>query len=146
MKNLFVGFKGQYNALSILVKALSENNYLLTNSFIGVKRNIEAIDAHFDMIYMFGIDKKLKDRVRIDQVAERDGVRVSTNIDIEYLNHRMYSNGLESYISDNPTHYLCNEAYWYALKKSGGKAVFIHIPPMKYMNEEFIERFKKALK
>lgn len=146
MKNLFVGFKGQYNASSILVKALSENNYLLTNSFIGVKRNIEAIDAHFDMIYMFGIDKKLKVRVRIDQVAVRDGVRASTNIDIEYLNHRINSNGLESYISDNPTHYLCNEAYWYALKKFGGKAVYIHIPPMKYMNEEFIERFKKALK
>lgn len=52
MKNLFVGFKGQYNDSSILVKALSENNYLLTNSFIGVKRNIEAIDAHFDMIYV----------------------------------------------------------------------------------------------
>lgn len=54
---LFVGFKGKNNASSILLKSISENSYFLTNSFEGLKRDIESLSHSFDCVILFGIDK-----------------------------------------------------------------------------------------
>ncbi len=104
MKELFVGFKGRYNVSSHLVLSLSKNNYLLTNSFEGVKRDINLLEDSYDILYMFGIDKRLKDKVRIEKAAQRYEIIEFTNIDIVYLCHKLSTNGIDSYISDNPTH------------------------------------------
>ena len=43
-KVLLTGFKGKNNSSSILVQSISENYRLLTNSFEGLKKDIEEID------------------------------------------------------------------------------------------------------
>lgn len=69
-----------------------EISYLLTNSFDGIKKDIELLDE----------------------------------------------------ISNSPTHYLCNEAYWYLLQKFKGNVILIHIPSIKNMNGTFIEKMKQV--
>lgn len=136
MNILYVGFKGKNNASSVLLNNLSGNKLFLTNSFAGIKRDIDAVSRQYDLIIMFGIDKGLKDRIRIEDVASYDGEEVRTIIDTTAINHYFKDYGVESYVSDIPTAYLCNVAYFYMLKKYRGKAIFIHIPTCKNMSEE----------
>ena len=37
-----------------------------------------------------------------------------------------------------------SEIYWYALQKFEGKAVLIHIPTIKYADNAFIQKIKRA--
>ena len=67
-----IGFKGKNNASSILAKNISEDSYLLTNSFSGLQRDIEALNFNYDCVVLFGIDKSLKDAVRIEKAAEKE--------------------------------------------------------------------------
>ncbi len=53
---LHIGFKGKNNASYILVKSISTDSYLLTNSFEGLKRDIENLDYSYDCVILFGID------------------------------------------------------------------------------------------
>ena len=117
---------------------------LLTNSFEGVKRDIEAIEGNYDFVIMFGCDKSLKSCVRIERFAEKDGIKFETNLDLELLSKRLGEGGIENVISEIPTHYLCNEAYWYALQKFEGKASFIHIPTIKNADESFLSKTKSV--
>ena len=48
MSRIYIGFKGRNNASSVLVQSLSGDRYLLTNSFAGLKRDIEALDGSYD--------------------------------------------------------------------------------------------------
>lgn len=140
-KKLHIGFKGKNNASSILVKAISEDSYLLTNSFEGLKRDIESLSDFYDCVVLFGIDKNLRDTVRIEQVAEK-GTKECSVLNLEHISTQLDTVGISNYLSNKPTHYLCNEAYWYLLQKFNGKAVLIHIPSIKSINENFIERLK----
>ena len=92
-KCLFVGFKGMKNSSCVLVSELLKesplredgalkNFFLLTNSFEGVKRDIEAIEGNYDFVIMFGCDKSLKDCVRLECFAEKDGVKCETSLDV----------------------------------------------------------------
>ena len=47
---------------------------------------------------------------------------------------------------EKPTHYLCNEAYYYMLIKMKCPVVFIHIPSIKFFTDEMMERLVEALK
>ena len=60
---LLIGFKGENNLSGELVKALGRDYCLLTNSFGGVKKDIDAIDAAYDSVILFGVDKNLKSTV-----------------------------------------------------------------------------------
>ena len=142
-KKLYIGFKGKNNASSVLVKSISKDSYLLTNSFEGLKKDIELLDEIYDCIIFFGIDKQLKDTVRIEQVAEKDNI-VHSSMDLESISVCLNSVGISNYISNNPTHYLCNEAYWYLLHKFKGNVVLIHIPSIKNIDETFIDKIKRA--
>lgn len=144
-KVLLTGFKGKNNSSSILVQSISENYSLLTNSFEGLKKDIEAINEGFDLLIMFGCDKNLKDSVRIERFAEKNGERIASGLDLKNISTRLGKAGIENCISDTPSHYLCNEAYWYALQKFNGKAVFIHIPTIKNLNDDFIDKMKKFM-
>lgn len=151
---LFVGFKGKRNSSRLLVTELSkslslsdasdsDNFCLLTNSFPGVKRGIDSILEKYEQVIMFGCDKSLKSCVRIERFAERNGIKLETNLNLELLSRRLGEGGMENIISETPTQYLCNEAYWYALQKFDGKAVFIHIPTLKNIDENFISKIKE---
>ncbi|MGN1135697.1 MAG: hypothetical protein ACI4SF_05700 [Oscillospiraceae bacterium] len=143
-RKLYIGFKGKNNASCILAQSISENHYLLTNSFGGLKKDIELLDFSYDYIIMFGIDKNLKNSVRIEQAAEKDTIEYSV-LDLEKISECLNANGVKNYICDKPIHYLCNEAYWFVLRKFNGKAVFIHIPSIKNIDEIFIDKIKIAL-
>lgn len=142
---LYIGFKGKHNSSSILVQSIAQNYCLLTNSFNGLKKDIEHIEEDYDFIVMFGVDKKLETSLRIERVAEKNGVRYSSTLDIEDISERLDVVGVKNHISASPTHYLCNEAYWYILKKFNGKAAFIHIPTIKYIDDNLIKKVKHAL-
>lgn len=140
-----IGFKGKNNASCILSNYLCESPYLLTNSFGGLKNDLEQMDNNFDYVLMFGIDKNLKDMVKIESVAQKENCRLVSSLELHDISKRLSAEGIRNSLSDKPTHYLCNEAYWYALRKFNGKAVFIHIPSIKNINEEFLIKMKLAL-
>ena len=142
-KVLLTGFKGKNNSSANLVQAISENCRLLTNSFDGLKKDIEEISGDFDFLLMFGCDKNLKDSVRIERFAEKNGEKIGSGADLEKISTSLDKAGIENCISDTPNHYLCNEAYWHALRKFNGKVVFIHIPTIKNIDDSFIDKMKK---
>lgn len=142
---IYIGFKGKNNASSMLVDYLSEKTYLLTNSFGGVKRDIEKLAETYDYVLMFGVDKNLKNSVRIERMAEREGVCLLSDFDLDDISKRLNSAGVMNFVSNTPTHYLCNEAYWFALQKYKGKVVFIHIPTIKNIGDGFLMKMKEAL-
>lgn len=144
-QRIYIGFKGKNNASCTLVEYLSESPCLLTNSFGGVKRDIESLADYYDYVLMFGVDKNLKNTVRIESVAEKEGIRLCSELDLGGLSNRLITAGVMNYISDTPTQYLCNEAYWFAMQKYKGKVGFIHIPTAKNVTDNFHEKMKVAL-
>ena len=142
---LLIGFKGKNNLSGKLVKALGRDYCLLTNSFSGVKKDIDTIDAAYDSVILFGVDKNLAGTVRIERTAEKDGIRCSSKLDLERLTDGFREAGLEAKVSETPTAYLCNEAYWHLLRKFSGRAVLIHIPTMKNADEFFVVKVQRAL-
>ena len=117
----------------------------LTNSYIGLKKDIDSIDGTYDLIYMFGLDKKLKGNVRIDCSAVKDDMRVYSDIDINAIIKRLVISGIDTYIGNTPARSLCNAAYWHMLKKYNSHVVFFHVPSIRYITEEFIEKIKTTL-
>lgn len=112
-KVLFVGFKGKNNASGKLAAACSPEHLLLTNSFAGLRNDIDLAGDGYDHVILFGVDKTLTSMVRIEK-------------------------------SDAPQNSLCNEAYWQALTKYDGRAVFIHIPTTKKADEKYINKLKSV--
>ena len=144
-QRIYIGFKGKNNASATLVRYLSENPCLLTNSFGGVKKDIEKLADDYDYVLMFGVDKNLKNSVRIERAAEREGVCLLSDLDLDDISKRLDLAGVMNCISNTPTHYLCNEAYWFSLQKYKGKVVFIHIPTINNTSDNFLEKMKEAL-
>lgn len=142
-KILLTGFKGKNNSSGNLVQTISQNYKLLTNSFDGVKKDIEEISDDFDFVIMFGCDKNLKDSVRIERFAQKNNEKITSALDLENISKRLGNVGIKNIISDVTGAYLCNEAYWSALKKFNNKAVFIHIPTFKNIDDDFIKKMKK---
>ncbi len=143
-KILLTGFKGINNSSRMLVEKLSSENILLTNSFAGLKRDIDSISEDYDCVIMFGVDKSLTSTVRIEKCARKNGKVIDSIIKPEGIVESLKKAGINSYVSEEPTAYLCNDAYWHMLKKYSGRAVFIHIPTIKHINERFIESMKLA--
>ena len=144
-KILLTGFKGKNNSSGMLVEQPAFEYVLLTNSFAGLKRDIDSIGTEYDFVLMFGVDKYLSSSVRIEKCAGKDGKKTYSVINPEKLVESLKKAGIDSYISEEPTAYLCNEAYWQILKKFEGRAVFIHIPTIKHIDERFIDDMRLAL-
>ena len=145
-KKLFVGFKGKNNSSSMLVSSISSEHFLLTNSFKGVRKDIDELFEDYDEVYLFGADKNLSDSFRIDRLAEKGGKRLKSKLDLEKVKEQFASFRIKAEILNTPTKYLCNDAYWYLLEKYKGNAVLIHIPTVKNFKEEWISDVKKAIK
>ena len=134
MKNiLYIGFRGRNNSSEIFVRSLSASYILLTNSYEGLKRDIDKLGEDYDEVYLFGADKSLSDSFRIERYAEKDGRQLASVLDLDETKQRLSVSGIRSTISENATHYLCNEAYWHLLEKYRGRAVLIHIPTIKHI-------------
>ena len=145
-KKLFVGFKGKNNSSSMLVSSISSEHFLLTNSFEGVRKDIDELFEDYDEVYLFGADKNLSDSFRIERLAEKGGKRLKSKLDLEKVKEQFASFRIKAEILNTPTKYLCNDAYWYLLEKYKGNAVLIHIPTVKNFKEEWISDVKKEIK
>ncbi len=142
---LLIGFKGKNNLSGELVKALGQDYCLLTNSFGGLKKDIDSIGTGYGRVMLFGVDKTLTDTVRIESIAEKDGIRCSSALELNRMAEAFSKAGLETKVSEIPTAYLCNEAYWHLLRKFSGRAVLIHIPTKKNVDELWIRKVQQAL-
>lgn len=145
MSILYVAFKGNGNSSNKIVRSLNGDKLFLTNSCNGLKKDIENIKATYDLVYMFGLDKKLKGNVRIDCVAQRGEVCLYSTVNFESIAMKLNQNGIITNIGNKPTQSLCNEAYWYMLRKCNCHVIFIHVPSIKYVTEDFIEKVRAVL-
>lgn len=143
MKVLFTAFKGNHNTSFQLVDQTAANYVLLTNSFQGLKKDISFVNNDYDIVYMFGVDKKLIDEVRIETCAKYNDETVCTGFDIHNLETRLKGTGISCSTSDKPTRYLCNAAYYHMLKKNLN-AIFIHIPSLRGMSIELMNNLIKV--
>ena len=145
MRILYVGFKGKNNTSFQLVSTLDSERLFLTNSFAGVERDIEAVNADCDAVIMFGLDKFLSNAVRIEKKATLYGDTLSTVLSTEQMAERFAKNGISCEISERPTHCLCNDAYYRMLQKTDGRAMFVHIPGSRYMTDELMASIIRSL-
>ena len=67
-------------------------------------------------------------------------------MDLENIPKNLAAAEINNFISDSPGHYFCNAAYWYALQKFNSRAVFIHIPTIKNIDDDFIDKMKKFVR
>lgn len=128
MKVLITAFHGKYNASNMLVDMidLEVDKLILTNSFVKLEQQLNSILLEeYDLILMFGINKFLKDEIRLEQTAKLDNI-INTYLDINYIS-KLCNGFIKTYINNVPTRYLCNSAYYHALKRNK-KTLFIHIP------------------
>ena len=145
--NIFMGFKGKNNNSSLIAQTLAENYghcLLLTNSFCGLQKDIEEVADAYQAAFLFGIDKTLRNEIRIETIAQKNSEKCRTKIDFLKLSGRFEAAGIKYSVSGTPTFYLCNEAYWFALQKFKGNAILIHIPTVKNADENFAENIKQA--
>lgn len=128
MKVLITAFYGKYNASNMLVDIidLEVDKLILTNSFVKLEQQLNSILLEeYDLILMFGINKFLKDEIRLEQTAKLDNI-INTCLDINYIS-KLCNGFIKTSINNVPTRYLCNSAYYHALKRNK-KTLFIHIP------------------
>lgn len=129
MKILYIGFKGKNNSSCKLVELIDANNkLLLTNSFNGIKKDLNNISLEsYDLIIMFGINKNLKDKLIIEINSNLYFECLSTKINYEQLKLKISDSDIDVDLNFKPTKYLCNYAYHNVLLRNK-KSIFIHIP------------------
>ncbi len=145
MKVLYTGFKGKNNSSYQLLSKISGHKLFLTNSFKRLEKDIMNVTDKFELVVMFGLDISLKETVRIESVAEVDGTEKVTKVDCREICNCLMASGVECGVSEVPTKYLCNAAYFNGLCKFDGKTVFIHIPSLKNMSEDMMDRVAKCM-
>ena len=94
---------------------------------------------------MFGLDKTLKGSIRIEYAARRDNVCLYSDMDLDMLAGKLNERGIITSTGNTPAQSLCNEAYWYMLRKFNCHVVFLHVPSIKYITDSFIESIQTAL-
>lgn len=128
MKVLLTAFYGKFNASNILINMIDirVDKLILTNSFVKLEHELNSIQLEeYDLILMFGINKFLKDEIRIEQTAKLDDI-INTYLDTNLINE-VCNKYIKTSINNVPTRYLCNSAYYHALKRNKN-TLFIHIP------------------
>ena len=142
---LYVGFKGKNNPSYQLVSQLKGEKLYLTNSFDGLTRDIAGLSSEYTEVYMFGIDRNLRNAVRIESCAEQNGQCLESSLCLTDVAEKLRANEVASVISDKPTTYLCNDAYYRMLERVKGNAVFIHIPGMRQISDKLMDGIIKSL-
>lgn len=145
LKNiLYTGFKGGYNSSFQLVNELGVNKIFLTNSYGGIERDIADISNKYDKIIMFGLDKNLKDTIRFETIAKRDGILTETKFDFTEYKRAAEKLNIRYTVSNRPTAYLCNYAYFEMMLKADCPVLFVHIPSVKNMSDGFQQRLAEV--
>ncbi len=139
-KVLYIGFKGKNNSSFVLVDRINKNRYYLTNSFKGLKKDIDNLIICDSEAIMFGLDKTLFNKIRFDLYAEKNGEILKTNVDISKYVNKLEELNIDYCVSKRATKYLCNEAYYHMLNKNEGNAIFVHIPSIPHMDKDFLEK------
>jgi len=143
---LLTAFKGEYNSSYQLIKNIECDKLYLTNSFKGIEKDIQNFDfSKYSAVIMFGLDTRLKDRVRIDVKAQIEDVVIDSNINTTTIFAAFAEYGIPYYTCEKPTKYLCNYAYYLMLKKTKENALFIHIPSQKNMTNEIKQNIISAI-
>lgn len=128
MKILLTAFNGKFNSSNMLINMLDDNfdKLVLTNSFEKLEKELNntALEE-YDLILMFGINKFLKDEIRLEKTA-RLAEMLNSNLDIAKLK-LICEKHIKTIINNVPTRYLCNSAYYHVLKRNKN-VLFIHIP------------------
>ena len=128
MKVLLTAFYGKYNASNMLVNMIDANvdKLILTNSFVKLEQELNNTSLEeYDLILMFGINKFLKDEIRIEETAKLDD-KLDTRMDVNLIRD-LFNKYIKTSINNVPTKYLCNSAYYHTLKRNLN-TLLIHIP------------------
>ena len=144
MRKLYTAFKGTHNTSFQLVSRLCGEKLFLTNSFQGLEKDILSFNGEYDAIFMFGVDKNLRNSIRIETCANYNGEQINSIFDILTLEKTIKDLGLSYAISNKPTAYLCNAAYHHMLKLNRN-TIFIHIPSVKGMNDMLMNKLLKMV-
>ena len=139
MKKLITAFKGVKNPSFQLASQLPGEKLFLTNSFAGLEKEINAVLQSYDAVYMLGVSPALRREIRIETCACCGETKVSTELDISSFLELANSYGIAYHLSDTPTQYLCNAAYYRMLGKNRN-TVFVHIPSPKGMDTTFLQQ------
>ncbi len=145
MERLYVAFKGRGNSSNKIVNCITGEKIFLTNSFDGLKRKIAGISKPYNSVYMFGLDKSLKGHIRIESIAIKDKKVLCSDLNLNEILQTLNNHGIYATIGSNPKNSLCNEAFWYMLQKFDHQVAFFHVPSIRYINEEFLEKIKSIL-
>lgn len=70
LRILYTGFKGKNNVSYQLLSEISGQKLLLTNSFVGLAKDIMSIKDSYDFVIMLGLDTSLMEMVRIEYVTK----------------------------------------------------------------------------
>ena len=127
-KVLLIAFYGKYNSSNMLVNMIDDNvdKLILTNSFVKLEQKLNNTSLEeYDLILMFGINKFLKDKIRLEKTAKLDDA-IDTCIDIKLISE-LCNKYIKTSINNVPTKYLCNSAYYHTLKRNLN-TLFIHLP------------------
>ncbi len=145
MKILFTAFKGAHNTSFQLVNQIGAEHAFLTNSFEGLKKDISSIDSDYDVVFMFGVDKRLTNEIRIELCAKDHNETVASDFALSRLEERLRAGEVSYTVSNRTSSSLCNAAYYQMLKKNPN-TVFIHIPSLKGMNAELMQKLIEAFR
>lgn len=143
---LCTGFKGRNNSSCRLMDFFEGEKLLLTNSFSGLERDINSVSSDYQAVFMFGLDKSLSNSVRIETVSALDGITLHTSLNAVAAQKCFEAEGISCDVSERPARYLCNAAYFHALNRFGGRALFFHIPPLRHMNSNMMQSIAEAVK
>lgn len=137
---LLTAFKGKYNTSKMLLDGVDGSHIhrkLLTNSFAACEREIvEAIAAYQpEHVISFG-QKPMVNSLYIEPAASNNGEIMKSTFNISALINSLSVYGIPYKVSENPSNYLCNHAYYHGLQyieKNGlnTKMIFIHVPDRK---------------
>ena len=105
MNILFTAFKGKNNSSAILLDKITGDKLYLTNSYVGLAKEINHLEQIYDVVLMFGLDKNLDNEIRIEKIAENDGDIIVTNFDTEKIKRYFEKRNIKCTVSNTSTKY-----------------------------------------
>lgn len=147
MSLLLTAFNGVHNSSYQLIQGCSDDRLFLTNSYNGIDRDISSCDfTQYNAVIMFGLDRNLKDMLRIEPCAKLcENIR-NTVYDTGAFADIFEEFSLKTVIAGTPTAYLCNYAYYKMLEVMRGHALFVHIPSARYLTADMKLNTQKAIR
>lgn len=137
MRILYTCFNGINNSSKVLLDQINcsqKDKLYLKNSFQTSIKQLEERLSFYDIIISFGQAPLNKEKIKIELVGKKEDVYV-TAYDYLSLKNKLEKVGFEVVLSKNAGNYLCNNLYYYGLRKIKERQlktqmIFIHIPKL----------------